>query len=68
MMDKLDVDGYSYDYRGNPNEPVFDYGFDPTDPTGWTCPRSACARTRSTNDFDTGQLDFKWLIGPIRSP
>ena len=36
MMDKLDVDGYSYDYRGNPNEPVFNYGVDPTDPNGWT--------------------------------
>ncbi|MEG3049686.1 MAG: TonB-dependent receptor, partial [Thermomonas sp.] len=35
MMDRLNVDNYSYDYRGNPNMPVFDYGFDPTNPAGW---------------------------------
>ena len=36
MMDKLDVDGYSYDYRGDMNKPVFNYGVSPTDPNGWT--------------------------------
>ncbi|MET0755925.1 MAG: TonB-dependent receptor [Pseudoxanthomonas sp.] len=64
MMDKLDVDGYSYDYRGNPNQPVFDYGFDPTDPTGWTLSTIRLRENYVTNDFDTGQLDFKWLMTP----
>jgi TonB-dependent receptor len=64
MMDKLDVDGYSYDYRGNPNEPVFDYGFDPTDPAGWALSTIRLRENSVTNDFDTGQLDFKWLMSP----
>jgi TonB-dependent receptor len=64
MMDKLDVDGYSYDYRGNPNQPVFDYGFDPTDPNGWTLSTIRLRENYVSNDFDSGQLDFKWLMTP----
>jgi len=64
MMDKLDVDNYSYDYRGNPNQPVFDYGIDPTDPNGWTLSTIRLRQNSVTNDFDTGQLDFKWTATP----
>lgn len=60
MMDKLDVDGYSYDYRGNMNEPVFDYGFDPTDPAGWDLSVIRMRANQIENSFDTGQLDFQW--------
>ncbi|MEO8367232.1 MAG: TonB-dependent receptor [Pseudoxanthomonas sp.] len=64
MMDKLDVDGYSYDYRGNANQPVFDYGVDPTDPNGWTLSTIRLRDNAVTNDFDSGQLDFEWLASP----
>ncbi|MEO6103947.1 MAG: TonB-dependent receptor, partial [Pseudoxanthomonas sp.] len=64
MMDKLDVDGYSYDYRGNPNEPVFDYGYDPTDPAGWMLSTIRLRENTVKNNFDNGQLDFKWLMSP----
>ena len=64
MMDKLNVDGYSYDYRGNPNKPVFNYGVSPTDPTGWTLSTIRLRQNYVTNDFDNGQLEFSWLIGP----
>ncbi|AKC86689.1 TonB-dependent receptor [Pseudoxanthomonas suwonensis] len=64
MMDKLDVQGYSYDYRGNMNKPVFNYGVDPTDPNGWTLSTIRLRENYVTNEFDTGQLDFTWLIGP----
>lgn len=64
MMDRLDVDGYSYDYRGNPNLPVFDYGFDPTSAAGWNFSVIRLRENYVTNDFDTGQLDFEWALGP----
>ena len=64
MMDKQNVDGYSYDYRGNPNQPVFDYGIDPTDPNGWTLSTIRLRQNYVTNDYDTGQLDFRWLASP----
>ncbi|RZA19031.1 MAG: TonB-dependent receptor [Lysobacteraceae bacterium] len=64
MMDKLDVDGYSYDYRGNPNLPVFNYGFDPTSPDGWNLSVIRLRQNQVTNTFDTGQLDFEWSLHP----
>ncbi|TDK27174.1 TonB-dependent receptor [Luteimonas aestuarii] len=64
MMDKLDVDGYSYDYRGDPYKPVFDYGFDPTDPAGWNLSVIRLRENYVTNDYKTGQLDFAWILGP----
>ena len=54
MMDKLNVDGYSYDYRGNPNKPVFNYGINPTDPSGWTLSTIRLRQNYVTNDFDNG--------------
>ena len=64
MMDKLNVDNYSYDYRGNPNLPVFDYGFDPTNPAGWNLSVIRLRENYVTNTFDTGQLDFEWALNP----
>ena len=64
MMDKLNVDGYSYDYRGNPNKPVFNYGVNPTDPNGWTLSTIRLRQNYVTNDFDNGQLEFSWVLGP----
>lgn len=65
MMDKLNVKGYSYDYRGNPNKPVFNYGVSPTDASGWTLSTIRLRQNYVTNDFDNGQLDFSWVIGPF---
>ena len=64
MMDKLDVQGYSYDYRGNANKPVFNYGVDPTDPNGWTLSTIRLRQNYVTNEFDNGQMEFSWVIGP----
>ena len=64
MMDKLNVDNYSYDYRGNPNLPVFDYGFDPTNPAGWNLSVIRLRENYVTNSYDTGQLDFEWALNP----
>ena len=64
MMDKLDVDGYSYDYRGNMNKPILNYGFDPTSSAGWTLSTIRLRQNYVSNEFDTGQVDFDWVISP----
>lgn len=64
IMDKLNVDNYSYDYRGNPNTPVINYGIDPTDRTGWTLAEIRIRPQWVKNDFDTAQLDFNWSLSP----
>lgn len=64
IMDKLDVDNYSYDYRGDPLRPVLNYGVDPTDGTGWTLAEIRLRPQTVENEFDTAQLDFNWNISP----
>src|SRR5690606_33902865 len=64
MMDKLNVGGYSYDYRGNKWAPVLNYGIDPNDPNGWTLSTIRMRQNRVDNDFDVGQVDFNWAISP----
>lgn len=53
-MDKYDVDGYSYDYRGNSRFPTLNYGIDPTDPNGWELAEIRLRPQYVDNDFDTG--------------
>ncbi|MGH8028165.1 MAG: TonB-dependent receptor, partial [Pseudoxanthomonas sp.] len=62
IMDKLNVDGYSYDYRGDMFKPVLNYGIDPTNGTGWTLAEIRIRPQWVKNDFDNAQLDFNWNI------
>jgi TonB-dependent receptor len=62
IMDKNNVDNYSYDYRGDPYKPVLNYGIDPTSGTGWTLAEIRLRPQYVRNDFDIGQLDFNWNI------
>ena len=62
MMDRYGVNGYSYDYRGNPNMPVFNYGFDPTTTSGWNLSVIRLRENYVSNSYDTGQLDFDWAL------
>ncbi|MCC4604695.1 TonB-dependent receptor [Xanthomonas campestris] len=64
IMDKYDVDGYSYDYRGNSRAPVLNYGIDPTDPAGWELAEIRLRPQSVDNDFDTAQVDLNWNISP----
>ena len=64
IMDKYDVDNYSYDYRGNNRFPILNYGINPTDPTGWELAEIRLRPQYVDNDFDTGQVDFNWNISP----
>jgi len=64
MMDKLNVDNYSYDYRGNKWAPVLDYGINPTDPNGWNLSTIRMRQAGVDNDFHSGELNFNWRISP----
>ncbi len=64
IMDKYDVDNYSYDYRGNSRFPTLNYGIDPTNPAGWELAEIRLRPQYVDNDFDTGQVDFNWNMSP----
>ncbi|MGV3578973.1 TonB-dependent receptor [Brevundimonas sp.] len=34
-LDRQNTQGYSFDFRGNPNTPIINYGFDVTNPANW---------------------------------
>ena len=46
-LDRSNTDGYSWDFRGNRNAPVINYGFDVTDPANWEWRPSTAAVPRS---------------------
>lgn len=64
MMDKRNVDNYSYDYRGDKWKPVIDYGISPTDPNGWDLSTIRMRQEAVDNKFHTGDLNFNWRINP----
>jgi len=65
IADKFNVQGYSWDYRGNDRLPVFDYGnLDPTDPTGWTLAEIRLRPQYVENTFDTATMDLAWAASP----
>lgn len=65
IADKFNVQGYSWDYRGNDRLPVFDYGdLDPTDPTGWTLAEIRLRPQYVENTFDTATMDLSWAASP----
>ncbi len=67
-LDRLNTDGYSWDYRGNDRLPVINYGFDPSDPANWTFVNGISEirlrPQKADNTFDTAQVDFRWNISP----
>jgi len=61
IADKFDVDGYTWDYRGDSRLPRFGYGnLDPLDPNGWTLAEVRLRPQYAKNEYDTGQLDLAW--------
>lgn len=68
-LDRRDTDGYSWDFRGNPNAPVINYGFDVTDPAAWSwsptgspVPRSEIRLRPNGVDtlFESAQADLEY--------
>ncbi len=63
-IDRVDADGYSYDYRNDSRLPLITYGFDVNDPASWAFANNLSEiRLRpqfAGNTFDTGSLNFEW--------
>ncbi len=68
-LDRQNIQGFSWDFRGNRNTPLIDYGFDVANPANWdwrqigsSVPRSEIRiRPNGVNtEFNSGQLDFVW--------
>src|SRR5690606_32073933 len=65
IADKFNVQGYSWDYRGNDRLPAFSYGdLDPTDPAGWTLAEIRLRPHYVENTFDTATMDLSWVASP----
>lgn len=65
-MDRLNAQGYVYDYRGNDRLPVIDNGFDVNDPSQWSFLNGTSEiRLRpqfADNTVDSGQAGFSWRL------
>ncbi len=63
LFDRADVDGYSYDYRGNSRLPVITYGnVDVTSPATWTLSQIRLRPQSSTNEFRTASFELEWDV------
>ena len=68
-LERNNTDGYSWDFRGNPNTPVINYGFDVTNPANWEWRPSTAGVPRSEirlrpngvdTVFESLQYDFEF--------
>jgi iron complex outermembrane recepter protein len=61
LFDAADVDGYSWDYRGNDRLPVISYGnADVTNPATWRLSQIRLRPQTSLNTFKTGSFEVAW--------
>ncbi len=60
IADRIDVDGYSYDFTGNRNLPAINYGFDVTNPNNFLITELRDRPQGVTNTFDTVAWDADW--------
>src|SRR4026207_283172 len=63
LFDALDVDGYSFDYRGNSRLPVISYGNARVrNPATWRLSQIRLRPQSSVNEFRTASFDFEWNV------
>jgi iron complex outermembrane recepter protein len=61
LFDRLDVDGYSYDFRSNDRLPLITYGnANVEDPNAWTLTQIRLRPQSSENTFKTVSFDVAW--------
>lgn len=66
LFDRADVDGYSYDFRGNNRLPVISYGDASVDnPTAWTLSQIRLRPQSSSNTFKTVSFDVAWDVNDL---
>lgn len=67
-LDRLNSNGFSWDYRDNDREPVINWGFDVNNPASWSMANGASEiRLRpqgAANKFRTGKLTTEWDVVP----
>lgn len=67
-LDRLNTDGFSWDYRENDREPVFNWGFDVNNPANWSMVNgSSDIRIRpqsAANEYRAGKLLTEWDVVP----
>ena len=69
-LDRLDIDGYSWDFRGNDRQPKINYGFDVSNPANWQWINTPGAGATGTeirirpqgvdNAYKTVRYDMAW--------
>jgi TonB-dependent receptor len=63
LFDRLNVDGYVYDYRGNSRLPLISYGNAPIeDPTAWTLTQIRLRPQSADNDLTTALADLTFAL------
>ncbi len=63
LFDRTDVDGYSFDYRGNRRLPVITYGnANVADPAAWTLSQIRLRPQSSVNEFRTASFELAWDV------
>lgn len=61
LFDRNDVDGYTYDFRGNDRLPLITYGnVDVTNPASWRLSQVRLRPQSSVNNFKTVSFDVAW--------
>jgi TonB-dependent receptor len=66
LFDRDDVDGYTYDFRGNNRLPVINYGnATVTDPTAWRLSQIRLRPQSSENNFKTVSFDLAWDVTDV---
>jgi TonB-dependent receptor len=63
LFDAFDVDGYSYDYRGNSRLPLITYGTaDVESPATWQLTQIRLRPQTTLNSFMTAGFDVEWAL------
>ncbi|WP_293856867.1 TonB-dependent receptor [Steroidobacter sp.] len=63
LFDRADVDGYTYDFRGNSRLPLISYGNAPVDSaSAWTLSQIRLRPQSSSNTFKTTSFDVAWDV------
>ncbi|GFE78734.1 TonB-dependent receptor [Steroidobacter agaridevorans] len=66
LFDRNDVDGYTYDFRGNDRLPQITYGdVDVTDPASWRLSQIRLRPQSSENTFKTVSFDVAWDVTDV---
>lgn len=65
LFDAANIDGYSFDYRGDPRLPAISYGStDVLNPSVWTLSQIRLRPQTADNTYDTAYGDFELDVAP----